>query len=108
MRILSIETSCDDTCIAIVEAFAKGKPRFKVLSNVVSSQVEVHKKWGGVFPSLAKREHQRNLVPILVRVLKETRSLNLKVKSNPMGSRKRQQEAKVQLKSQNLNDILKT
>lgn len=75
MRILSIETSCDDTCMAIIETFDKGKPRFKVLSNIVSSQVEIHKKWGGVFPSLAKREHQRNLPFVLIKALKDSKLL---------------------------------
>ena len=46
--ILAIETSCDDTCIALLEAKDQLKPKFKILSNIVSSQVEVHKKWGGV------------------------------------------------------------
>ncbi|KPJ55215.1 hypothetical protein AMJ47_01780 [Parcubacteria bacterium DG_72] len=65
MNILAIETSCDDTAIALVQIKNK---KFKVLSNIISSQVEIHKKWGGVFPSLAKREHIKNL-PI---VLKKT------------------------------------
>ncbi|MBI3458927.1 hypothetical protein HY061_01545 [Candidatus Azambacteria bacterium] len=64
MLILAIETSCDETAIAIIEA--KGglsKPSFKVLANVISSQVKVHQKFGGVVPNLAKREHEKNLVP---------------------------------------------
>jgi len=69
MVILAIETSCDDTCIAIVEAKGRKRPRFKILANVVSSQIEVHKKYGGVYPSLAKREHERNLPKVLKRVL---------------------------------------
>ncbi len=64
MRLLGIETSCDETAIAVVE-------NFKILSNVVSSQIKVHKKWGGVVPMLAKREHQRNLVPVLVKALSD-------------------------------------
>ena len=62
MIILAIETSCDDTCIAILKIEHR---RFKILSSVVSSQVEVHKKWGGVYPTLAKREHQKNLPAVL-------------------------------------------
>jgi len=68
MNILAIETSCDDTCVAIVKVQG---PKFKVKSNVVSSQVEIHKKWGGVYPSLAKREHQRNLPIVLKKAQKE-------------------------------------
>jgi N6-L-threonylcarbamoyladenine synthase len=70
MKILAIETSCDDTGVAVVEVTGKIKPVFKILSNVVSSQIEVHKKWGGVYPALAKREHQKNLVPVLEKALK--------------------------------------
>jgi len=81
MIILSIETSCDETAISIISA--KGgvkKPAFKVLSDMTISQINVHQKYGGVFPNLAKREHQKNLVPILEKVLKE--SNNLKPKKN--------------------------
>jgi N6-L-threonylcarbamoyladenine synthase len=73
MIILAIETSCDDTCIAIVEAEKdkSDKIKFKVLSNIVSSQVKLHAKYGGVYPTLAKREHQKNLPIILKKSLKE-------------------------------------
>lgn len=69
MKILSIETSCDDTGIAILKVSNTGD--FDVLSNVLSSQIEVHKKYGGVFPAMAKREHQKNLIPSLIKALKE-------------------------------------
>jgi len=68
MIILAIETSCDDTCVAVVKM-----PGFDILSNIVSSQVEIHKKWGGVYPALAKREHQKNLPVILEKVLKKAK-----------------------------------
>ena len=68
MIILSIDTSCDDTCIAILEI---KKKKIKVLSNIVSSQVDIHKKYGGVYPSLAKREHEKNLVPVLKQTLQK-------------------------------------
>jgi len=66
MIILAIETSCDETALALVEA--KGglkKPQFKVLKNIVSSQIAIHRPFGGVVPFLAKREHQKNLPVIL-------------------------------------------
>jgi len=76
MRILAIETSCDETAIAIVDFFgSKQKPRMAVLSNIISSQVKLHAKFGGVVPNLAKREHQKNLVPIIIRALKESQLL---------------------------------
>ncbi len=61
MRILAIETSCDETGLALIEA---SKDKVRVLANLVSSQIEIHRPYGGVFPNLAKREHLKNL-PIL-------------------------------------------
>jgi N6-L-threonylcarbamoyladenine synthase len=72
MRILAIETSCDDTGVAILEASKGGD--FKVLSNIVASQI-IHQKYGGVFPAMAKREHQKNLVPAFIKALKEAKLL---------------------------------
>jgi len=62
MLILGIETSCDETAASLVEIIG-GK--IKVLSNVVSSQVKLHAKYGGVVPSLAAREHVKNLPRVL-------------------------------------------
>lgn len=63
--LLAIETSCDETAMALVEASGiKNNPSFKVVKNIISSQIEIHKKFGGVVPNLAKREHKKNL-PIL-------------------------------------------
>ena len=67
--ILGIETSCDETGLALVEAAGGLKsPRFKVLKNLVSSQVKIHAPYGGVVPNLAKREHLKNL-PVLYKKL---------------------------------------
>ena len=60
---LGIDTSCDDTSVAVLE-------NDKVLSSVVSSQIDIHKEWGGVVPSLAGREHEK--------MIKECTSLALK------------------------------
>ena len=69
MRILAIETSCDETALAIVEAKGGLKnPRFKILKNLVASQIKIHRPFGGVVPNLAKREHLKNL-PILYKKL---------------------------------------
>lgn len=68
LNVLGIETSCDDTCIAILKI---GKRKLKILSNVISSQVKLHAKYGGVYPFLAKREHQKNLPIILEKSLKK-------------------------------------
>ncbi|MBM3257996.1 MAG: tRNA (adenosine(37)-N6)-threonylcarbamoyltransferase complex transferase subunit TsaD [Candidatus Nealsonbacteria bacterium] len=72
MKILAIETSCDDTCSAVIEV--KQNKEFRILSNTVSSQVKLHAKYGGVFPSLAKREHQKNLPIIVKKALKEAKN----------------------------------
>lgn len=71
MIILAIETSCDETAIAIL----KDK---KILSNIISSQIKIHAKWGGVVPSLAKREHIKNLPIVLKKSLREAKILNSK------------------------------
>ena len=72
MKILAIETSCDETAIAVLEITgAKTKPSFKLLSNQVLSQIKIHKEFGGGVPNLAMREHRKNLPIILKRALKE-------------------------------------
>ncbi len=79
MKILAIDTSCDDTCCAILEIKNR---KFRTLSNIVSSQVKIHRKYGGVYPFLAKREHQKNLVPILKKGLKNAGELKKYKPSN--------------------------
>ena len=70
MIILAIETSCDETSVAVIEAKGRLKnPSFEILSNIVLSQVKIHAHWGGVVPMMAKREHQKNLIPILKKTL---------------------------------------
>lgn len=86
MKILSIETSCDETGISILEVKGskksprlRGQASFKVLANNLNSQIEIHKQYGGVFPALAKREHIKNLPILLESVLSKTK-LNKKDK----------------------------
>jgi len=76
MKILAIETSCDDTGISILQ---EKKGQFKVLSNIVSSQ-QIHQNYGGVFPMMAKREHQFNLLPAFKKALRESKLLISKPK----------------------------
>ncbi len=74
MRILAIETSCDETAVSILETKGSIKnPDFNILSNIVASQVKIHAPWGGVVPNLAKREHQKNLPILLKKALKQTK-----------------------------------
>ncbi len=72
MIILGIETSCDDTCAAVV---SKEKGKISSVSGESFSQIEIHKKWGGVYPSLAKREHQGKLVTVTEAALKKSNLL---------------------------------
>ena len=64
MHILGIETSCDDTAAAVIEAKGEfAKPSFSVLSSVSYSQVAIHKKFGGIVPNLASRAHLLKIAP---------------------------------------------
>jgi len=65
-KILAIETSCDETAMAVVRV-TKSSDGFgiEVLSNVVASQIDLHKKWGGVYPELASRAHLEAMIPVL-------------------------------------------
>ena len=64
--ILAIDTSCDDTSVAILQ----GR---RVLSSVVSSQVEIHAQWGGVVPDIARREHERNIHIVFEQALQKAK-----------------------------------
>jgi N6-L-threonylcarbamoyladenine synthase len=71
VRILGIESSCDETAAAVV---ADGR---EILSSVVASQIDIHRKYGGVVPELASREHLRRIVPV-VREALENAKLDLR------------------------------
>lgn len=66
MKILGIETSCDDTCAAVLIDD-------RVISNVISSQTDLHKDWGGVVPDIAKRAHLARIMPVIMTALKRAR-----------------------------------
>jgi N6-L-threonylcarbamoyladenine synthase len=71
MILLAIETSCDETAIAIIKR-ARGKTtRFEVLSHKVLSQIDLHAQYGGVFPALAKREHTKAITQLIAECLEE-------------------------------------
>lgn len=72
MKLLSIETSCDETALSVID-IDNDLQNFKVLSDLVISQVKTHAEFGGVFPALAKREHAKNLTPLLKQTLRESR-----------------------------------
>ena len=64
MNILAIETSCDETATAVLD----GK---KVLSNIIASQIDIHKKTGGVVPEVASRAHTEKILPVIEGALKK-------------------------------------
>ena len=69
--ILGIETSCDETAASIIEENDKGRP--SILSNIVSSQVDVHKEFGGVVPELAARSHIEKIDLITKKAIDESK-----------------------------------
>ncbi len=70
MKILAIETSCDDTCAAILE-------NDRVLSNVISSQTDLHANWGGVVPDIAKRAHLERIDAVIAEALIRSQFVSL-------------------------------
>lgn len=68
MKILGIETSCDETAVSVIEVKDR---KIRVLSNTISSQVKLHAKYGGVVPNLAAREHVKNIEHVFRLALKK-------------------------------------
>ena len=69
IRVLGIESSCDETSVSIVE---KIDNKFRVLSNVVKSQIDIHKFYGGVVPELASRAHLEKLQEMTINLFTKT------------------------------------
>ncbi|GAH00952.1 unnamed protein product, partial [marine sediment metagenome] len=59
MKILGIETSCDETAAAIVEDGSR------IISNVVASQIDIHARYGGIVPEVASRQHLLTIIPVI-------------------------------------------
>src|SRR5262247_940978 len=74
MKILGIETSCDETSAAIVEETGEAAKPWAIRSNVVASQVPIHREWGGVVPELASRQHIRDICGVVERALADADS----------------------------------
>jgi N6-L-threonylcarbamoyladenine synthase len=73
---LGIETSCDETAAAVVEEIGSSSvgplgPRWVLRSNVVASQADIHREWGGVVPELASRQHVRDICGVVERALEQ-------------------------------------
>jgi N6-L-threonylcarbamoyladenine synthase len=69
MKILGIETSCDETSAAVVEETGDARRPWAIRSNVIASQVPIHREWGGVVPELASRQHIRDICGVVERAL---------------------------------------
>lgn len=70
MTILGIETSCDETAASVIKG--RGE-KINVLSNIISSQINIHKKYGGVVPEVAAREHVLNILPVINEALEKAK-----------------------------------
>src|SRR5438046_2628944 len=73
MRILGIETSCDETAAAVVEETGDPAKPWTIRSSVIASQVPIHREWGGVVPELASRQHIRDICGVVERALEDGR-----------------------------------
>jgi N6-L-threonylcarbamoyladenine synthase len=71
MIILAIETSCDETAAAVVEETGDPQRPWRIRSNVVASQVAIHREWGGVVPELSARQHVRDICGVVERALSD-------------------------------------
>lgn len=76
MRILGIETSCDETAAAVVENGPSTSSGLRILSNVVASSVELHQKTGGIIPEVAAREQLKCIMPVIEEALKKTKKID--------------------------------
>lgn len=81
MNILAIETSCDETALSVVEAQGEfPHATYTILGNALFSQTDIQREYGGVFPSIAKREHAKTLVPMFRKALEEAGMLKSNTK----------------------------
>src|SRR6516225_9506050 len=69
MKLLGIETSCDETAAAVIAETGDPARPWRLESNVVASQADIHREWGGVVPELASRQHLRDICGVVERAL---------------------------------------
>src|SRR5437868_4498180 len=69
MNVLGIETSCDETAAAVVSTTGEPQKPWRVASNVIASQADIHREWGGVVPEIASRQHVRDICGVVERAL---------------------------------------
>jgi N6-L-threonylcarbamoyladenine synthase len=71
VNVLGIETSCDETAAAVVAETGDLLRPWRVLSNVIASQVDIHREWGGVVPELSARQHVQDICGVVERAIEE-------------------------------------
>ena len=76
MLILGIETSCDETGAALIEATDKNK-KVKLISNKLASSLNLHKKTGGIIPEIAAREQVKYIIPVINRAIEQCNNLTI-------------------------------
>jgi N6-L-threonylcarbamoyladenine synthase len=69
MNVLGIETSCDETAAAVVATTDDAVRPWRIRSNVIASQTDIHREWGGVVPEIASRQHVRDICGVVDRAL---------------------------------------
>jgi N6-L-threonylcarbamoyladenine synthase len=74
IKLLAIETSCDETAASVLSGKLGGKPNFKLLSSIIKTQIEIHKKYGGVVPEVAARAHMQNILPVVEKALNDAKT----------------------------------
>lgn len=74
MLVLGIETSCDETAAAVVEAEVNGSLPWRLRSSIVASQVDIHREWGGVVPEIASRQHVRDICGVVERAMADAQT----------------------------------
>ncbi len=103
MKILAIESSADDTGIAILEVKeVASNIKFKILANKIHTQIDIHTGYGGIFPVIAKREHGRNIIPTMIAALKEARMFK---KGSQLNEKKNEELEKILEKENDLSKI---
>jgi len=105
-KILAIETSCDETSASIIKANFKVKNlKFKILSNIISSQIKIHAKYGGVYPELASREHVKNILPVIEEAILNSNN-KIQILSQTQNSKFKTLTEKWKLKIENYFDVI--
>ena len=108
ITILSIETSCDETAMSVLRVNSTNtkSERFTLLGNALLSQIELHRQYGGVFPMMAKREHVKNSIPILIAALTEAKLLKKKKVVTPLAKKELQKIEKILVREKDILEPL--